>query len=400
MRESDDERRARTGGVVSHWLRRRGMTRAIFAARMGRSVSWVDKIRTGDRQLDRVSVLRQIATVLDVPLVALLDPDRSATRHTGTDDVVTVNLQTALMGTVLEARDQDASIEQMRQRLAYGWACFHAGNYVEASRTLPALVATLHSTVARQREADGRALLVHAYQLAAELCYKAERCDIGLLAADRSLRLAEESDDPVLVGIASRRVAHALMAMPGTSNHALSILDRAAGPLRPRLARVRPEAVSAYGMLRLKGAVIAARTTQPSLARDLCAEAEKICTLVDDSRRTDWSCFGRANVAVHRVTTLADMHGAGRVLEAAVPVESLAELSRERRASYLIALARGHIQAGQPVQAAEMLVSAERLAAHEVVRRAGTRSLINQVLVSSTPIPAFRALAARAGVVA
>jgi hypothetical protein len=277
---------------------------------------------------------------------------------------------------------------------------FHAGNYVAASRTLPALVAGLHSAVARRRDADSRALLVHAYQLAAELCYKAERRDIGLLAADRSLRLAEENDDPVLVGVATRRVAHALMAMPNASTHALSILDRAAIPLRPRLARARPEAVSAYGMLRLKGAVIAARAAQPSLARDLCAEAEKICALVDDPWRTDWSCFGRANVAVHRVTTLADLHGAGRVLEAAVPVESLADLSRERRASYLVALARGHIQAGQSSQAAEILMSAERLASHEVVHRAGTRSLINQILISSTPAPSFRALAARAGVVA
>lgn len=68
MADPDDGRRQYTVDVVLYWMGRRGMTRQIFADRMGKSLSWVDKIRTGDRQLDRLSVLQQIARVLDIPL--------------------------------------------------------------------------------------------------------------------------------------------------------------------------------------------------------------------------------------------------------------------------------------------------------------------------------------------
>jgi transcriptional regulator with XRE-family HTH domain len=70
MSDPDQPRRQQTADVVSYWMRRRGMTRQVFADRLGKSVSWVDKIRNGNRQLDRVSILRQIAAALDADLLA------------------------------------------------------------------------------------------------------------------------------------------------------------------------------------------------------------------------------------------------------------------------------------------------------------------------------------------
>ena len=62
------------------------MTRQIFADRMGKSLSWVDKIRAGDRQLDRLSVLPWIANVLDIPLSVLIDPEEAERRRVCPDD--------------------------------------------------------------------------------------------------------------------------------------------------------------------------------------------------------------------------------------------------------------------------------------------------------------------------
>lgn len=75
-----------TAEVVLYWIQRRGMTRQVFADRMGKSLSWVDKIRAGDRQLDRLSVLRQIARLLDVPLSALIGPEDAERRQVCPDD--------------------------------------------------------------------------------------------------------------------------------------------------------------------------------------------------------------------------------------------------------------------------------------------------------------------------
>jgi transcriptional regulator with XRE-family HTH domain len=77
MTDPGHAQRQETAAVVLYWMQRRGMTRQIFADRMGKSLSWLDKIRAGDRQLDRLSVLRQIASVLDIPLAVLVDPEEA-----------------------------------------------------------------------------------------------------------------------------------------------------------------------------------------------------------------------------------------------------------------------------------------------------------------------------------
>jgi transcriptional regulator with XRE-family HTH domain len=86
MTDPDHAQRQETAAVVLYWMQRRGLTRKIFADRMGKSLSWVDKIRAGDRQLDRLSVLRQIASVLDIPLTVLVDPEEAERQRTCPDD--------------------------------------------------------------------------------------------------------------------------------------------------------------------------------------------------------------------------------------------------------------------------------------------------------------------------
>ena len=86
MTDFDHAQRQETAAVVLYWVQRRGMTYHNFADRMGKSLSWVDKIRAGDRQLDRLSVLRQISRVLDIPLAVLIDPEEAERRRTCPDD--------------------------------------------------------------------------------------------------------------------------------------------------------------------------------------------------------------------------------------------------------------------------------------------------------------------------
>lgn len=60
----DQAQQRRTADAVMYWVRRRGLTRQVFADRLGKSVSWVDKIGNGDRQLDRGSAARRVAHAL------------------------------------------------------------------------------------------------------------------------------------------------------------------------------------------------------------------------------------------------------------------------------------------------------------------------------------------------
>ena len=66
------------GRRVAYWRNRRKMSQQVFADRLGKSKSWVDKVERGVRRLDKFSVVYEIADVLqlDVQLLLGKDPER------------------------------------------------------------------------------------------------------------------------------------------------------------------------------------------------------------------------------------------------------------------------------------------------------------------------------------
>src|ERR1700754_4268451 len=68
------------GRRVAYWRARRRMSQQVFADRLGKSKSWVDKVERGVRRLDKFSVVYEIADVLqlDVQLLMGKDPEGRA----------------------------------------------------------------------------------------------------------------------------------------------------------------------------------------------------------------------------------------------------------------------------------------------------------------------------------
>ncbi|MGH4013219.1 MAG: hypothetical protein ACRDSL_04665, partial [Pseudonocardiaceae bacterium] len=223
------------------------------------------------------------------------------------------------------------------------------------------------------------------YQLTAETAFKLGDAQLGWLAADRAIQIAEQTGDRTLIGNAARRVAHALMATHQRPD-AVHLVKSAASRLEPQLANGDPAFSSAYGALLLKGSIAAARLHQAADVRDLQAEALSVAVRVGPGRNENWSAFGTTNVLVHRVSALADMQSAGRVIEAAndIPAGDLVRLPRERRATHLLDVSRGYLQAGQRDEAATTLLDADQLAREEVRCRDLTRQVITD-LVRSYP---------------
>src|SRR5713101_7576029 len=54
------------GRRIGYWRRRRKLTQAVFAGRLGRSKSWVEKVERGERSADRLSVLDAICGILQI----------------------------------------------------------------------------------------------------------------------------------------------------------------------------------------------------------------------------------------------------------------------------------------------------------------------------------------------
>src|SRR6266516_5237949 len=59
------------GERIAHYRRRRGMSQLVLAGRLGRSESWVSKVERGERRIDRLSVIQEVAKTLDVEPIAL-----------------------------------------------------------------------------------------------------------------------------------------------------------------------------------------------------------------------------------------------------------------------------------------------------------------------------------------
>src|SRR5215510_13396385 len=91
------------GRRVAYWRARRRMSQQVFADRLGKSKSWVDKVERGVRRLDKFSVIYEIADVLqlDVALLMGKDPDRRDGTTTCMDQVEVEDVRA-----VLERYDQ------------------------------------------------------------------------------------------------------------------------------------------------------------------------------------------------------------------------------------------------------------------------------------------------------
>lgn len=391
---NDDHERQRTADVVMYWMRRRGLTRKIFADRLGKSVSWVDKIKRGDRQLDRISVLKQIAGVLDIPLVALIDPERAHQLQRCPDEHEIDAIRTALRrydaitnvfrpnGDVLPEPD----LTRLEGTVRYGWMAFQASNYQAIGALLPDLIRDCQAA-AWQLDGDGeraaRAWLAWTYQLTAATVFKLGDPHLGWVAADRSIQLAEQTEDLTLIGSAARRVAHALSAT-AQGGDAVDLVRSAADRLSPHLSTAGPAFVSAYGMLLLKGSIAAAKLYQAADVRDMQAEALRLATGLGDGHNEHWSSFGVTNARIHQVSALADMQSGGRVIEAAamIPQSDLLKLPKERRAAHALDITFGYLQWGKRDDATNTLLDADQFAPEEVRCRSITKQLITDLMHS------------------
>ena len=414
MTDHDHAQRQETAAVVLYWMQRRGMTRQIFADRMGKSLSWVDKIRAGDRQLDRLSVLRQIASVLDIPLAVLIDPEEAERQRTCPDNREIDAIRNALRRydaiTNVFRPDGDVlpepNLAKLESTVRFGWMAFQASNYQAVGQLMADLIHDAQAAVWQldnDERRQAQTWLAWTYQLTAATAFKLGDAQLGWVAADRSIQIAEQTGDLTLIGSAARRVAHALSATH-QSDDAVQLVKSAASRLEPHLRSADPAFASAYGMLLLKGSIAAARLHQASDVRDLQDEALAVAARLDIDRNEHWSAFGTTNVLVHRVSALADMQSGGRVIEAAadIPYGDLMHLPRERRASHLLDVTRGHLQAGQRDQAAATLLAADQLAPEEVRCRHLTKLIITDVVRSYprglTPMVGVTKLARAVGV--
>jgi transcriptional regulator with XRE-family HTH domain len=132
MKPRETASRTEIATRVEYWRNRRGMSRQLFADRMGKSLSWVDMIRRGDRQLDRLSVLDQIADVLEISVYALIDREQAERAAECVDAAEVRLLKQALqrcdgITEVFSSRDRrwhEPNLPSLARQVEYAWFAF------------------------------------------------------------------------------------------------------------------------------------------------------------------------------------------------------------------------------------------------------------------------------------
>lgn len=408
------ERRREIGRRVAWWRVRRGLNRRQFAELCDRSLSWVDKVESGERALLRLPMLERVAEALHIPVEMLTDTnDTQQARHCL--DVFEISairaaLQSyqAISRVFVSAgaeREEPPDLDRLAQQVTYAWTAFQNAHWPLLGQVLPRLLTTAQLAAAAYTGTDeqalrARTLLSQTYQVTASTLWKLKEPDLAWLAAERGLVLAEETGDRLLISDAARRVAQGLMVM--------SHFEQALELVRADIARLEPGRgtgsapyLSLYGMLFLMGAVVAARASNHAAARELLAEGHGVAVQLGYDGNECFTAFGPTNVHLHQVAVLLDLGDGVGAIEASryVTADGLSRLPKERRANFYLDVARGYSLSGQRDEAVRTLLTADRLFPDELRCRPPAIDLIELLRrsVSGTPAKELSQLAVRVG---
>src|SRR3954470_5064275 len=283
------------GRRVAYWRGRRKMSQQVFADRLGKSKSWVDKVERGVRRLDKFSVIYEIADVLQVDVQLLLgkDVERRPDSVNCIDQVEVEEIRAALerydqMSAFFQPTPHCPPLPEMKKAVDHAWLTFQHAKYGVLARTLPRLLREAQAAdsayAGTDSGTDAAHMLGELYQIASSALRKLGEHDLAWLAADRSIAVSQRAGDQLLAGTATYRVGNALLAL-GRARPALEVNVNIANRIAPSSSGDSDEArLSVYGMLLLQGAMAAARIGDSATVRDLLLGAQEAANQVGEDK--------------------------------------------------------------------------------------------------------------------
>lgn len=395
------------GRRVAYWRRRRRMSQQVLADRLGKSKSWVDKVERGARRLDKCSVVREVAEVLQVEVRVLLGPEPPGRADGGAVRVDVEGIRYGLecylsTAAFFQRSPLQRCLPEADKAVGHAWLTFQRADYKALSRVLPRL---LHAGQAGCGTNDGTAqqrnaaadVLGQIYQLTSLTLCKLDEGALAWVAADRAVAQTVHRRDPLVIGRAKTMVAHSLLAR-GRPRTALELSLHTAGQLAcDRDDTPPPQRLSVYGTLLLNAALAAAHLGDNATVRELIDGADAAAAEVGGDFNHHWTCFGPTNVQLHKAAAAVHLGEGGAAIDihSSLDATRFAALPAERRADHYLNIVRAYIQIGEPHTAAQLLLEADRAAASEIRDRPAGHKVLAEVLrhTRTNPSTPIRSLA-------
>jgi transcriptional regulator with XRE-family HTH domain len=373
------------GERVAWYRRRRGMSQEVLAGLVGRTEDWLQRAENNRIQLDRLSVIRSLAEVLDVSIGDLIgEPvllDWTADSRTQTVPALrAVLMDYSQLSPLLASSEGDSeppTLDQLDRRVAGIFDAYQHSRFGYVTAQAPGL---LQDTVAAARAADGdeairaHELLALSYQAAASVLTKLGEADLAWIAAERGLTAAQRTDSTVILGSLFRSVAHTLLAT-GRFRPAVQLVERAAAVLGSELGMADEAMLSVYGSLFLTGAMAASRAEDRPTTRAFLREAGQAARRLGADGNYMWTAFGPTNVAIHQVNTAMEFGDVQIALDIG-PALDTSGLPTERRVRHALDVARAYSARNRRDEGLAVVLDAERMAPEQVRHHYISRQLV------------------------
>lgn len=373
------------GERVAFYRRRRGMAQVVLAGLVGRTEDWLSRVENNKIELDRLSVIRNLADALDITLAdlvaepALLDwTSDSGVRTVPALRAVLMNYGLAVPALADDSGDEPPGLDDVQRAIGEVFDAYQASRYGYVTGRAPAILSdALRASRAAGADETNRAnaLLALAYQSTVSVLTKLGETDLAWIASERGLSAAQAAENPVVLGSLFRCVAHAVHST-GRFHDGVQLVQSAANVLEPHVGSRAEEAlVSVYGTLFLTGAVAAARADDRASVTAFLAEAADCAGRLGRDANAMWTAFGPTNVAIHRMTAAMELGDVQIAVDLAPRIDA-AGLPTERRVRHAIETARAYTARNRRDDALSVLLDAEQLAPEQIRHHAISRQLV------------------------
>jgi transcriptional regulator with XRE-family HTH domain len=389
---SSEERRV-FGARVAELRKQRGLTQGELAAAIGRTSSWLSQVERGIQPVNRLDVLRLLADGLGVPL-QVLQPDAPSPMEQEPADTETNDLDQARLvlsghpavDILLSPREdfRPSVMQDLREAAERIWELTHTDQFAELSAALGPLVPRLERaarTAPEEYRAELHGLTARTYQALAAAFVRQNEADAAWVAADRAIREAELSGEPLGVFAGIYRLAHAFVRLKhlDQAEHATMM---AVNALRTYVSdhEPTPQHLSVLGSLHLMLALVHARAGERSAARKQIDMAREVARQLGEDRNDFNLEFGPTNVEIQAVSTAVDLGDAGEAIDIGEGLDT-SGLSIERQARLLMDLGRAHAQRRHFGDALSCLLAAEELAPEMIHTHIAARAVIRELML-------------------
>ncbi|WP_344871043.1 helix-turn-helix transcriptional regulator [Allokutzneria multivorans] len=351
----------------------------VVAELAGISEGYLSRLETGQRALDRRSLILDLANALEVA-PSEITGSTIATLGEFAEDQSLGPVRLALLAVSMgEPQGRVLPVEVLSARATAVLDAQRDCRYADVGVELPILIRDLHTSLAARRDVDQLlrlATLVHVQGTQAWLMDIGANTDLGWQAAALAKAAAEELDESVTRGVSAFGTAFGLLGA-GAFDLARATLSAAGVGTRT------PEELQLNGMLVLARSLTAAAEKNHAERVTAIEHAAELAERTGEGEAL-WFGFGPSNVGVWRMSVALEAGEYAVAAQVARTVNPEALASPTRRAAYWREYGRALARLPRQQDAAVMaLREAELISPVRIHRHPFMRSVLSELLTKT-----------------